>query len=441
MSDTSLVRGLRFRDALSLVVGSMIGTGVFLKAAIMAQWTGSPVLVLAAWGVAGALSLAGAFAYAEVGSRFPRAGGEYVYLREAYGPLVGFLYGWTRFWIGSPGSVAAYGVGIATFSTGILPLSSMEKPLVAVGVILSFGALNCFAVAFGGRVQTCLTFLKVVLILGLTAAIFLFSSHAGGWAGAESVRTSASQFGLALVAALWAYDGWNNLPMASGEVMDPQRNVPRALVAGTVIVFATYALLNFAFFHALPFAEVLTASSTRYPTALPVATKAAQSFLGASGQAILSGMFILSAIGAMNGSILTGARVPYAMAKDGLFFAKLAEVHPVSRVPVVAVVAQTLIACALAVSGTFDQLTDWVVFTSWIFYALVTLSVYSLRKRTDIPPAAYHTWGYPWLPAVFCVASVLLLGNTLWNSPRETCLGLAFVLLGVPVYRLFTAKK
>jgi len=439
---TELARGLRFPAALSLVVGSMIGTGVFLKAATMAQWTGSPAVVMAAWAVAGTLSLAGAFAYAEVGSRFPKAGGEYVYLREAYGPLVGFLYGWTRFWIGNPGSVAAYGVGTATFLSGILSLEGRgERTLVAIGLILFFGSLNCLAVTFGGRVQTFLTALKVVLIIALAFALFLFSGHAGSLTIVATQSTTASQFGVAMLAALWAFDGWNNLPMASGEVIDPQRNVPRALVIGTILVFVIYALINLAYFYALPFAEVLTANSSKYPQALPVATKAARSFLGDYGTSVLSGMFVLSALGAMNGSILTGARVPYAMARDGLFFSQLGRVSPVTRVPVVSVIVQSIIACGLAYSGTFDQITDWVVFTSWIFYALVTLSVYRLRRRKDVPAAKYHTWGYPWLPAIFCIASVLLLVNTVVNSPRETGIGLAFVLLGIPAYFFFLKIK
>ncbi len=432
---TQLVRGLNFRHALSLVVGSMIGTGVFLKAASMSQLTGSPGMVMAAWAVAGVLSLAGAFAYAEIGSRFPKAGGEYVYLREAYGPLMGFLFGWTRFWIGSPGSVAAYGVGTATFLSAIIPLEDLGgKTLVAILLILFFVTLNCLTVAFGGRVQTFLTGLKVFLILGLGSALFLFSGGHGGFAAPEQAMTTPRQFGLALIAALWAYDGWNNLPMASGEVMEPQKNIPRALVFGTITVFMVYAFINLSYFYALPFSEVAHSSSARFADALPVATKGAQTFLGTGGTSFISWLFVLSALGAMNGSILTGARVPFAMATDKLFFPQLAKVHPITRVPVVSVVIQGIIACGLAYSGTFDQLTDWVVFTSWIFYALVTFSVFRLRRRKDVPLASYHTWGYPWLPALFCLSSVLLLANTVLNSPKETGLGLGFVLLGIPVF-------
>lgn len=442
---SQLNRGLTLLDAFSLVVGSMIGTGVFLKSATMSQMVSAPGLVLLAWIVAGILSLAGAFSYAEIGSRFPNAGGEYVYLREAYGPLPAFLFGWTRFWIASTGSVAAYGVGAATFLSGAFSLQSFGgKTTVALFFIAFYTLSNCLAVSFGGRIQAFMTSVKVLLVLALSCAILVatpieesqlfpldFSSP-----GAFSWR----MFGMAVLSALWAFDGWNNLPMAAGEVKNPHRNIPLSLVAGTLVVLFLYGILNMSYFHALPLEEVLKSNSGKYPGALPVAAKAAQTFLGSSVSVIFSLFFVFSALGAMNGSILTGARVPYAMAKDGIFFRLFARVHPRSHVPVWAVFVQGLWACILAVSGTFDQLTDSVVFASWIFYGAVTFSVFLLRKRENVAPASYHAWGYPILPGIFVLAAMLLLINTVISSPKETGLGLLFIALGAPAYYAFKSK-
>lgn len=444
---TQLLRSLGFIDAVSLVVGSIIGAGIFLKASVMAQAVGSPSLVMLAWVVAGVLSLAGAFAYAEIGSRYPEAGGEYVFLRDGYNPLMGFLFGWTRFWIGSPGSVAAYAVGAATFLNAVIPLDSVGgRTGVSLLFISFFTLLNCLTVAFGGRVQAVLTALKVVLIFGLGIAIFIFSN--GSFSGFTSETTTdfpvmggIKGFGAAMLAALWAYDGWNNLPMAAGEIKDPKRNVPRSLVIGTLTVMGIYLLLNAAYFYALPFDAVVTASSSRFPDAPPVASRAAQLFLGFNGANILSILFVVSALSGMHGSILTGARVPFAMARDGLFFKSFASLHPVTCVPVFSVALQGVISGALALSGTFDQLTDYVVFASWIFYALVTGSVFTLRRRPTAPPASYQTFGYPWLPGLFLVGAVLLLINTLFTSPRESFMGLTFVLLGIPAFYFFKRNE
>jgi APA family basic amino acid/polyamine antiporter len=435
---TNLVRGLNFWDALAIVVGSIIGTGVFLKASIMAHHLGSATAVLAAWIVAGLLSLCGALTYAEIGSRFPVAGGEYIYLRETYGRLVAFLYGWTRFWVGSPASIAAYGVGAATFLASVVSLSSFSGPSgVAIAFVLLFTVINCAAVSVGGKIQTFLTGLKVVLIIGVTAGIFAFSSGGSGVGQEASTATggfSMGAFSLALIAALWAFDGWNNLPMAAGEVKNPQRNIPIAIVFGTAGVVVVYTAINAAYFYSLPFDAILKANSSLNPDAPAVATLATASFLGAGGTAAMSLLFVLSALGSMNGSILTNARVPYAMARDGLFFMSLGKIDEKTSVPIKSILIQGALACGLALSGSFDQLTDYVVVTSWIFYALVGVAVFLARRRTDLPAATYHTFAYPYLPALFVVASVALLVNTLIASPRDSLVGLGFVMLGIPVY-------
>jgi APA family basic amino acid/polyamine antiporter len=240
-----------------------------------------------------------------------------------------------------------------------------------------------------------------------------------------------------MLAALWAYDGWNNLPMIAGEIKNPQRNVPLSLGMGMLAIIAIYLVANVAYFFALPFTEVLTSNSDAFPDALPVATKAAMTFLGQSGMTILSAAFVFSALSAMNSSIMTGARVPFAMAKDGLFFKKLANVSEHTHVPVVSIIVQGIVSMLLALSGTFDQLTNYVVFSAWIFYAMVTGVVFVLRKKMPDAPRSYKTFGYPVVPVVFIILATLLLINTVIESPRESTIGLAFILAGVPVYFVF----
>lgn len=434
-----MLRNLGLREASALVVGTIIGTGVFIKTAVMAQQAGSPAWVLIAWAAAGALSFTGALTYAELGALFPRAGGEYVYMKEAYGPLAGFLYGWTRFWIASPGTIAAYGVGAATFFSGIAPLGAYRTP-VALGFIVFFTALNCLSVAFGGKVQAAMTALKIVMIAGLSAALLLLAPEAS-WSHlatpAEAGFRGWGLFGAAVLSALWAFDGWNNLPMAAGEIRDPGRVLPRALGLGMLVVLVLYATANVAYFYALPFADILSSYSTAHPDAMPVAAKATLTSFGAGAAKLLSIAFVFSALGAMNGSILTAARVPYAMAQDGLFFKSLAAVHATTRVPVLSVLVQGALSCVLAVSGTFDQLTDYVVFASWIFYALCTASLFVFRKKLPAAERPYRAPGYPYVPALFLACSVMLLVNTVVSAPKESAIGLALIAAGVPCYYAF----
>jgi APA family basic amino acid/polyamine antiporter len=444
---SKLVRGLTLTDSIALVIGTIIGTGVFLKTATMSQTLGNPTWVLLAWVVGGLLSLTGALAYAELGSIMPDAGGEYIYLKEGYGEMWGFLYGWMRFWIGSPGSIAAYAVGAITFMGGMVDLSFFGgKDLAAVLVITLFSVLNCFSVAFGGKLNSFMTGLKLFMILGLSLGIFFFSkevswSHFGEFAPGQEGFVGWSAFGTAVLAALWAYDGWNNLSMVAGEIKNPQKNIPISFGFGLLAILFIYGLSNVAYFYALPFTEVLTSNSSGFPDALPVATKAAMTFLGTYGATILSAAFVFSALGAMNGSIMTGARVPYAMAHDGLFFKKLGTVSAKSSVPVASIMVQASVSIMLALSGTFDQLTDYVVFSAWIFYAMVTSVVFRMRKLRPDVKRDYKTIGYPVLPAIFIVVGVLLLINTIYTSPRSTMIGLAFILSGIPVFYYFKKTK
>jgi APA family basic amino acid/polyamine antiporter len=453
--DEQLVRGLTLPATTALVVGTVIGTGVFIKTAIMAQDTGSASMVLLAWIAAGVLSMCGALTYAELGAMLPHAGGEYVYLRQAYGDLAAFLFGWMRFVVGGTGSIAILGVGFATFLSAVIPMTSVwassrfvllgqtidwqfgSKQIVAVAAIISFALINCLTVAFGGRVQSLLTVLKLGGIAAVVAGVFLGSGTAD-WSHLAQTGTAnssgASAFGLAMLAALWAYDGWNNMPMAAGEVKDPGRNVPFALIGGMAVVTLIYCVANLAYFYALPFTEVVSANSTRFRDALPVATKAAQTVFGDSGGRLISLAFIFSALGALNGSTLTGARVPYAMARSGVFFSKAGVLSQRTRVPVYALLLQAGWASALALSGTFDQLSDYVIFASWIFYGLVTSSVFVLRRKMPDAPRPYKTLGYPLMPLVFVLVAVWLVVNTLVNRPVESIAGLVLIALGLPIY-------
>ncbi len=456
MSQPELIRSLGLRDATALVIGTIIGTGVFLKTTPMAQAVGAPQWVLLAWLVAGMLSLAGALTYAELGALLPKAGGEYVYLRTAYGDLPAFLFGWMRITVGGAGSIAIAGVAFATFLSSVIPLDAVWvkksfivlgerfdwqfgiKQVVAVLVIVACAGLNCLRVVFGGRIQFVLTLLKVAAIATLVIGVFWFGkgttwqhfaapAGAGEWCG-------FSAFGAAMIAALWAFDGWNNMPMVAGEVRNPGRNIPLALFIGMAVVLLAYAAANVAYFYALPFGEIVTANSTRHRDALPVAAMAARSFLGAHGPSLVAVAFIISTLGLLNGSLLTNARVPYAMARDGLFFARFARLNETTAVPVTSIIVLALWASLLAISGTFDQLTDCVVFAGWIFYALTTSAVFVLRRKMPDLPRPYKTFGYPLVPVVFIAVASALLANTLVTARLESLFGLVLIASGLPLY-------
>ncbi len=458
-----LVRGLTGFDTTALVVGTVIGTGVFLKAGVMAQVVGTPALVLAAWVAAGLLSLAGALAYAELGAMHPEAGGEYVYLRESYGSGAAFLFGWQRFVVAGSASVASIASGFAIFLASVVPLGEAwlrrdvtllgqtfewqlgPRQLVAVAAIAVLSAVNCLTIVVGGRVQSALTVVKTAGIALLVLGIFFFGrtadwSHLRAPEGAAAWSGFAA-FGTAMLAALWAYDGWNNMPMAAGEVKDPGRNIPRALVAGMLIVIAVYCLANLSYFYALPFGEVAASNSTLHRDALPVASKAAITFLGESGSKLVVIAFVLSALGALNGSILSNARVPFAMARDGYFPKRLAELAPATLVPARVIGIQAIWSSVLAISGSYDQLTDCLLFASWIFYGLTTSAVFVLRRRRPDAPRPYRTLGYPWVPAVFLLVSGWLVVNTLGERPVESVTGIVLILAGLPAYAWFRSRR
>lgn len=452
--NAKLIRGLTLTGAISLVTGTVIGTGVFLKTGVMTQQVGSPGLVLLVWVAAGLLSLAGALTYAELGGLLPKAGGEYVYLRAAYGNVPAFLFGWMRVAVGSTGSIAALAAGFAIFFTALFGLNAPWinytfeisghqiswqfgwSQIIAVTAIFVFSLINCGGVVFGGRVQTLLTFSKVLgifIIIGGVLALTRGVSWENLAADLRVRNLSAVQaFGAAMLAALWAYDGWNNMPMAAGEIENPERNVPRALIFGMLVVLTVYLLTNYAYFHALPVSEIASANAGQ-----PVATKAVTTFLGAIGGGFVAIAIMVSIIGALNGLILTSARVPYAMAQDGLFPESIARLSENQHVPRRAVMLQAIWASLLALLGTFDQLTNYAVFTMWVFYILTTSTVFVLRRKMPLAERPYRTLLYPVTPAIFILVGLWLLINTLQTSPLEACLGLFLTLLGIPVYLYF----
>jgi len=432
-----LVRGLGPWAAASLVVGTTIGTGVFLKTAQMASYGASAGWILAAWGAAGLLSLFGAMTYSELGAMFPAVGGEYVYLRRGYGPFMAYLYAWNRFWIATPGSIAAYAVGAAIFLRGLLSPGAIAavggEQVIAIGLIAVFTALTCLDVRSGGKLQAAMTALKVAMIGGIALGALL-APH-GSWSalGSGSGFPGWSSFGAMALAALWAYDGWSNLPMAAGEVRDPSRNLPRAIVGGSLVVYAVYALVNLGYFHAVPMAEILS-SAPNVAGAPSVAQKAVTQLFGDLTQLLFAAALAFSALSAMNGSMLTGARVPYAVAADGLAPRPLARLSKHTRIPITAVLVQGALSCLYATGGGFDELTDAVVFVSWMFYAMNAGSVLLLRRREPDRPRPFRVPGFPVVPLVYVALSVLLLASSIYEKPVVSGLGLVVTALGGVVY-------
>jgi len=452
---TQLNRGLGLSAGIAINVANVIGTGVFLKTRVMTCNVDDPMIVMAVWAAAGILSLLGAFCYAELASMMPAAGGDYVFLRKAYGRLTSFLYGWTVFAIMKTGSQAALAVGFAIFLNtalgGALDSTWLTLPLgggidVPGITIFALGALwvvtffNCASVTATGGAATLLTILKVLTVVGVGVGAFAFGSgDLGNFSGSatggtcEGVEASAmggiAGIGAAMLGALWAYDGWNNVAPLCGEVKDPQRNLPRMFIWGTLLVIVLYVGVNAAYFYVLSPSEVASVSATS-----SVATEVLASFAGPFAVTFMAAALMLSSLGSLHSSILANSRVPYAMAADGMFFKPLAKLSPRTRVPVNAVLAQAGWASVLAISGTFDTLTDSVVFASCLFYALSAAAVIIFRMREPDLPRPFRTWGYPFTPVIFVLVSVALLASALYATPKQALLGVGVIALGVPFY-------
>ena len=451
MKPIELKRDLGAWPAMSIVVGTVIGSGIFLVPRAMILRVGTPSMVLFIWIFGGLLSLAGALSYAELAAAIPEAGGEYAYLREAYGPLWGFLYSWTQMWVAKSGSIATLATGffyyLSTFFPSLdrviysipLPIGPHGGPLeirsgqlFAMTLILALAWLNYYGVKLGGNVQVAVTITKVALI-----ALVIFAGLVFGAAHAPATQPAApltiAGFFAALVAALWAYDGWNNVSMVSSEVRDPQRNLPLALIGGTTAVIAIYLLTNAAYFHVLSATEV--GSSTR------VAAEMMRRVMGSPGAGAVSLAAMISIFAALNGSILTGARAPYAAARQGYFFAPIARVNAKYRTPGVSIWALSIWAALLVLSGRFEQLFTYVIFSSWILYAMTAAAVLVLRRKQPGLPRPYRTLGYPWVPIVFVLVAFTLIVSTLLDSPRESLMGIGLILLGVPFYFYWKKRR
>ena len=456
----TLVRGLGLVAAVSIIIGNVIGTGVFLKARVMTCNVGTPGKVLMVWVVAGLLSLAGALTYAELAAMMPRAGGEYVFMREAYGRAAGFLSGWMQILIAKTGSQASVALIFANSlndlsGKSVEGLGGFGVQLTAILVILVITLLNCAAVKVSGWVATALTCVKIALVVGVGLGAFLLAQ--GDWGNfalsntggvCEGVSANAmlgvAGFGAAMLGALWGYDGWNNLTFVSGEIKNPQRNVPIALIGGTILIMLLYVFINAAYFYAL--APTAVASVSANSSVAAEVTNSFMSPFSASAKALVAGLvaaaLMASSVGTLHTSVLTGARVPYAMARDGLFFDNLSKVSETTRVPARAVLAQGLWACALVlILRRFDKLTDYVVFGSYIFYGLVTASIFVFRRRMPHAERPYKAWGYPVVPILFLLVTGFLLVNTFWAAPSEALFGLLLIGLGFPIYYLFFRSR
>jgi APA family basic amino acid/polyamine antiporter len=441
-----LKRDLGLWSAVAIVVGTVIGSGIFIVPQTMVQLVGTPQMVFVVWVVGGLLSLAGALSYAELAAAMPQAGGEYVYLNEGYGPLWGFIYGWTQSLVAKSGSIAILATGFfqyfATFWPELdhifvtipLPLGAHGAPLdirygqlLAMALILFLAVLNYFGVKVGGDVQVAVTILKVAAI----ALIVLVGLGWGHPAAASSTTHSLAHltmlgFFAALVKSLWAYDGWNNVSMVASEIRKPQRNLPLALIWGTVAVIVIYILVNLAYFHVLSPEQV--AGSNRVAAAMMLRVA------GQTGAKLVSVAAMLSMFAALNGSILSGARVPYAMARGGYFFAPLGRVNAAYHTPGVAIMALSVWGMIVVLSGTYDQLVDYVIFASWILYGMTAATVLVLRRKRPDLIRPYKTLGYPVVPVLFVVMAIAIVISALYNSPREAFLGLTLISLGLPFY-------
>lgn len=464
----ALLRGLGLLAAISIIVGNVIGTGVFLKARVMTCNVGSAEWVILVWIAAGILSLAGALTYAELSAMKPEAGGEYIFLRDAYGRVWSFLYGWMQIFIAKTGSQAAVAVAFAIFLNDLLggalkqvlfetqifgygyELTSLQ--IVAVMMIVIVTTINCASVSVGGQIATFFTVIKISLVIFVGLGAFFLAdgsfgnfgtvNSGGACEGVDNAFkygaagfTFIAGFGAAMLAALWGYDGWNNLTLVAGEVKNPQKNIPLALIGGTVLIIILYVFIHFAYFYVLTPTEIASVSGSS-----SVAKEVAIRFFGAGVLSLMAAGLMASSLGTLHTSVLTGARVPYAMAKDGIMFDSFGRLSA-TRVPVVALLVQGVWACLLAISGSFDTLTDYVIFGSWIFYTVVTASVFVFRRKYPNADRPYKAFGYPVVPVLFILAATGLLARTFYDSPGKSMIGIGLILAGLPVYYYLIKRK
>lgn len=442
---TQLLRELGVHQACAVVVGTIIGSGIFLVPAEMMQAVGSAKLVYLVWLVGGLLSFFGALTYAELGAMKPQSGGEYVYVRDAYGPLAGFLYAWTWFLIAKPASIATITTGLVRILGTFAVFSFFARPalgpvtygqLVAIAATVLISFLNYVGIRKAAEFQLIFTLLKMAIILAVVVIGFTYS--AGSWSHfAENyagAKGGIAGFMAALVAALWAYDGWNDLNMVSEEIREPERNIPIALIAGVATVGALYMLVNAAVQYVMPAAAI--AASPR------AASDAIRLVLGPAGAAMVSAGMALSMLVTLNGTTMSGARVPFALARDRYFFSALAEVHPRYHTPSVAIIVQAVLAITLLLlGGSFRQFFSLAIFAEWLFYMIAGSTIFVFRRRDPQAQRPYRVWGYPVVPVLFVLAASLLLYYTFTDNLRNSALGCLVILAGVPVFYAFARRR
>ena len=451
-SSTELSRELGVSHATAVVVGTIIGSGIFLVPAEMMQAAGSARLVYLAWIVGGLLSFFGALTYAELGAMKPQAGGEYVYVRDGYGPLAGFLYAWTWFVIAKPGSIATVVTGLvrilgtfsvfAFFSDPIFvrPFTVTWGQIVAIAAAVLISFLNYIGIKKAGEFQLIFTLLKVAIIAGIVVVCFGGVGHVAsqGWSNFATsfsgARGGMAGFAAALVAALWAYDGWNDLNMVAGEVKHPERSIPIALIAGVATVGVLYMLVNAGVQYVMPAGAI--AASPR------PASDAVALVMGHIGASIVSLGMALSMLVALNGTVMSGARVPYAVARDGYFFPALARVNPRFHTPSVAIVVQAALSIGLLLLGAnFKQLFSLTIFAEWLFYMIAGSTVFVFRLRDPQAERPYRMWGYPVVPIIFVAIATALLGYTFRDNWPYSGYGVLLILSGVPIFLYFSRRR
>lgn len=444
LPDEGLVRALGLGSAVLFVLGSVIGSGIFLTTGVMAAVLPSPTLILLAWAAGGAIAITGGLTYAEMASMYPRSGGVYVYLREAFGPMVAFLYGWAALLIFFSGGIAAVAVGFADYLSYFVPtlspsriLWSAPTPLgtwtvsaaqvVAVVSIAALARINYVGVRSGNRANVILTVAKVLGLAALPILALMAADVSPAWTPvAAHVARPLAGFGIAMIAVLWANDAWYCVTWIAGEMRNPQRDLPRALIIGILLLTAIYLVVNLAYLYSLPMSELQ--GVTR------VAERAASALAGTNGAAFVAITVLISTFGCNNAAILAGARLLFAMARDGVFLPFASSVHPRYRTPHVAIVAISVWASLLALSGTYEQLFTYVMFASSLLHMIGAAGVFRLRRLRPDVPRPYRVWGYPLVPVIFIGASAAFVLNTLIERPRESLAGLGFLALGLPVY-------
>lgn len=449
MADSKgLARDLTVSHASAVVVGTIIGTGIFLVPTEMMQAVGTAKLVYLAWIVGGVLSFLGALSYAELGAMKPEAGGEYVYLRDGYGPVMGFVYAWSTFLIAKPGSIATIATGMARILGRYPAFSSLPQPVIhspieitgaqilAVVLIIFISFINYIGVKRAGEFQLFFTLLKVGLVLTVIAVAFLYR---GGTAANYSTSFEGAKGGMigfmvALLAALWAYDGWNNLNMVAGEIRRPERSIPIALIAGVGVVGALYMVLNAAVQYVMPASQV---AGTPSPAA-----DAMRIALGVGAASIFTLVMGFQMLATLNGATMTGARVPFAAAHDGYFLPVLAKIHPRYHTPSAAIIFQAVLAILLVtIVGKFQALFSITLFAEWLFYMLTTSTVFIFRKKQPDAPRPYRVWGYPVVPALFVLCSAVLLIYTFAANVTNSAWGSLVMAAGIPVYYIFASQQ